>query len=103
LDKPADFILSADAEADLDEIRKFTVEKWGEVKAPEYLESVFSAFATLALQPELGPARPELGEYVRVLMVGQHLIFYEPNPRGIEVLRVLHQKRAIATALRRRP
>jgi toxin ParE1/3/4 len=102
LEKPADFILSADADADLDEIREFTVEKWGEAKAPEYLESVFTAFAALALQPDLGPARPQLGEFVRVLPVGQHLIFYEPHSRGIEVLRVLHQKRAIETALRRR-
>jgi plasmid stabilization system protein ParE len=39
---------------------------------------------------------------VGVLTVGQHLIVYEPHPRGIEVLRVLHQKRAIETALRRR-
>jgi plasmid stabilization system protein ParE len=89
--KPADFILSADADADLYESASPRWRSGEKQSPPEYLDSVFAAFAALALQPELGPARPELGEFVRVLTVGQHLIFYEPHLRGIEVLRVLHQ------------
>ena len=43
--------------------------------------------------PELGRQREELSSRLRSWVVGNYVIFYRPQPRGIEVVRVLHGRR----------
>jgi toxin ParE1/3/4 len=45
--------------------------------------------------PELGIARPDLGDGVRSLAVGAYLIFYRPREGGVVIERVLDGRRDI--------
>ena len=48
--------------------------------------------AKLATQPSLGKPRDDLYEALRVYPAGRHLIFYLSTPRGIDVVRILHER-----------
>jgi|SRR5579872_1813899 toxin ParE1/3/4 len=50
-------------------------------------------FRTLAKQPGMGHARPELLPNLRSIPIGNYVIFYIPRDRGIDVARVLHGSR----------
>lgn len=45
--------------------------------------------------PELGEAKPEFGDGVRASFVGRYVIFYRPNQKRVEILRVLSGDRNI--------
>ena len=66
-----------------------------------FLDAAEASFETLGAMPEMGTARsynvPALAD-VRMWRVAgfpNHLIFYRPTERGIEVIRVLHARRDI--------
>ena len=42
-------------------------------------------------RPEIGIVQPTFAD-VRGVVVEQHLILYRVNPRGVRVLRVVHQR-----------
>ena len=46
-------------------------------------------------QPEMGRKRPELGHELRSFVIKNYVIFYDPIPDGIFVVRVLHGARDI--------
>jgi len=50
-------------------------------------------FRTLAKQPLMGRAWPELLPNLRSIPIGNYVIFYIPRDRGIDVIRVLHGSR----------
>lgn len=45
-------------------------------------------FRALARRPYMGRSRTELAPDLRSFPVGQHVIFYLPLPRGVEIVRV---------------
>lgn len=45
--------------------------------------------------PELGPARDDIAQNLRYLIVGIHLILYRVMPDAIEVVRYLHGAREL--------
>jgi toxin ParE1/3/4 len=49
----------------------------------------------LADNPLAGRARPELAAGIRSFPVGRQVIFYQPTPLSIDVVRVLHGSRDI--------
>ena len=49
----------------------------------------------LGQTPEIGTARPELGEGVRMLPHGHYLIFYRKHDETLRIERVLHGSRDI--------
>lgn len=67
--------------------------------AESFAELVSANFERLAKRPRLGRLRPELMPDVRTLAVGRYIIFYLPRIHGIEVVRVLHGSRDIASIL----
>ncbi len=79
---------------DLAEIWAFIAED--SVKhADRFAALIDSQFRTLARQPHMGRSRPELATELRSFPVGQHVIFYLPLPKGVEIVRVLHGARDI--------
>ena len=54
----------------------------------------------LSRQPGIGRTRPELDTNLRSFVVGRYVIFYLPVSSGIEIVRVLHGARDIATLFR---
>ena len=65
--------------------------------AESFAELVQANLKRLAKRPRLGRSRPELMPDVRSLTIGRYVIFYLPRVRGIEVVRVLHGSRDIAS------
>lgn len=47
----------------------------------------------------MGRARDELAEGLRSFPTGQYIIFYQPVPGGIEIVRVLHGARDLDAIL----
>ena len=84
------------ARRDLVEHFVYLAEQAGLVVAERFLNCAESSFADLALQPKMGaplnltrPALFNLRKW-RVKDFDNHLIFYEPRPDGVSIVRVLH-------------
>ena len=73
--------------------------------ARRFLEAAEQTFQRLAGMPGIGtrydPDTPALSElrYFPVAKFPKYLVFYRPTPDGIEIVRVLHGARDLATIL----
>lgn len=94
----SDWILSVDAEEDLQDIFLYTAQSWGERQARDYLSELFDLFATLALNPEIGRAREELGDGIRSFPHRSHVVFFMEWRGETAISRVLHGSRDIDSA-----
>ena len=83
--------LSRKAQADLDDIRDFSVEQFGVKRAILYLDSIEHALRRLIDHSRIGSQRADIGEAVLSYPVGEHRIFYEARPGQVHVIRVLHK------------
>ena len=83
--------LSRKAQADLDDIRDFSVEQFGVERAILYLDSIEHALRRLIDHSRIGSQRADIGEAVLSYPVGEHRIFYEARPGQVHVIRVLHK------------
>ena len=90
------YFLSTQAHADVEEIVSYIAEDNYEA-AERTLEKFRSKFQRLAEFPMTGSPRPELGAELRSLAVGAYIIFYRPRVFGVEILRVLHGNRDLAS------
>jgi toxin ParE1/3/4 len=61
----------------------------------EFLRGMDDKFSILLSQPEMGRQRKELGENLRSLAFNNYVVFYDPRPEGILIVRVLHGARDI--------
>lgn len=87
----ARFTLSEDAVADLREIGRFTLRQWGAEQRNRYLAQLDRQFAQIAVNPNLGRSRPEIGAGIRSVPEGSHLIIFQVKDTGVEILNVVHQ------------
>ena len=76
--------VSAAARSDLYEVWRYIANDNPDA-ADKYLRAIISRFVTLASQPHLGRARPELSPGLRSFVVGHHVIFYRLFEGGVEV------------------
>jgi toxin ParE1/3/4 len=84
------YFLSLDADADLQDIYAYSDVAWGERQAALYLTGLYAVFERIGRHPAIGRARRELGDDVRSLPHGAHMVFYMPWHGEIAILRVLH-------------
>lgn len=63
--------------------------------ADRFIADLHDAEERLMEFPQLGRARPQLGEAVRSWVLGSYLIIYRVTPSAVEVLRILHGARDI--------
>lgn len=61
----------------------------------EFLQNMDERFSLLVTQPEMGRQRPELGNIIRSFAFRNYVVFYDPIPEGIFIVRVLHGSRDI--------
>ena len=83
--------LSRRAQADLDDIRDFSVEQFGVDRAILYLDAIEQAFRRLIEYPDIGPVHPTVRPPTRSLGCQQHRIFYQVEGGTILVVRILHK------------
>ncbi len=86
-----DVEVSAAATADLDEIFRFSLERFGEERALRYLDEIEEAILRLRHYPDSGTIYPGLSMPVRFATSGSHRIFYTRGDDHLLVIRVLHQ------------
>lgn len=84
--------LSRRAQADLDDIRDFSAERFGATRAIACLDTVEEAFRRIVEFPEIGPAHGESDGVVRSYPTEEHRIYYEYDAGRVFVLRVLHKR-----------
>jgi toxin ParE1/3/4 len=77
------------AEADLGEIIRYTLNRWGEDQAiPLYR----ACCEQLAGNPALGRACDDIRPGLRRIEHGRHVVFYRQEAGGVLISRILHQR-----------
>jgi len=87
--------LSRRADADLDEILEFTVERWGLQQAGDYLDGLQSLFYLIAARPMMGRSAHRVMRYLRRVEHKSHIVFYTVIPSGVQIERVIHKSKAL--------
>jgi toxin ParE1/3/4 len=83
---------SARAKADLLDITTYTMETWGAAQAGRYLDQLEDCAQKLARNPALGRKCEWIRPGLYRFEAGRHVIFYRRQPRGILIVRILHQR-----------
>ena len=91
----SDYVLSPEAILDLQNIYDFTVEEWGEAQAEKYLNEIYVVFERLVQNSGIGRFRAELGNGLRSIPAGAHIIFFQPLQSDVAIIRVLHGARDV--------
>lgn len=88
------FRLTPDAQDDLIEIRRYTLQQWGAEQSQKYLREIRNTIGLLAETPALGKSRPEVGANVHSFPQGSHIIYYVVHNQQLVVFGVLHKRMA---------
>jgi len=80
------------AEADLDSIAAYTLEKWGLEQAQRYLDALIACCEGLPADSSRGRVHHPRPEYLRTEQ-GKHVVFFRRDESGDTlVVRVLHER-----------
>jgi toxin ParE1/3/4 len=93
------FRLTPRAIADLRNIGRFTLQKWGREQRNTYLRALDQRFFWLAENPQRGRLRAEIAENYYSFAHGSHMIFYIIQPNRIDIIGIPHQAMDIITHL----
>lgn len=98
------YLLSLEAETDLQEIEEYSALHWGNAKAAEYIRDLFNTFELLTENPGLGKPRPTIKRNLLFFPAHQHTIVFSIHRKNgeVRILRVLHSAMNIAARLRKR-
>lgn len=86
------YILSSNADKDLDNITDYTLEAWGENQTRDYVTKLLLCFQSLADKPNLGRSAAEYALFLKRYYYKAHTVFYEPTEKGIFIVRILGQR-----------
>lgn len=84
--------LTQDAQSDLIEIRRYTLQQWGAAQSQKYLSELRKTIRLLAETPILGKVRPEVGLNVLSFPYVSHFIYYVVHEQQLVVFAVLHKR-----------
>ncbi len=84
------YVLSKEADFDLEEIFEYTYEEFGLNQAIKYLEYIDETFLIIVNNPQIGKARNELKKGLFSMPVGKHIVFYRILIEHIRIVRVLY-------------
>lgn len=88
----AKFIVSREAEEDINEILGFIADDYFEASMSLYARMI-EIFEMLADNPMAGRERTELKEGLRYFPIGSYLVFYRAWAGKVSITRVLHAAR----------
>ena len=86
------FVVSVEAQTDIDLITAYTTETWGWQQTDRYLSQLEDSFELLADNPRMGRPCDDISTGLRRHEVGKHVIYYRLKPGGVRVVRILHQQ-----------
>ncbi|BBE34273.1 toxin ParE1 [Sphingosinicella microcystinivorans] len=85
------FRLTPRAEADLEDIFAYTVQRWSVMQAEDYHAGLMAGLERLGEGKRSGRPVEILGGYLKYV-VGSHLVFYRETEADIVIVRILHQR-----------
>ena len=94
------YVLSQEAENDIEEIFEFGETKFGNAQAISYLIQMEEHFMLLAKNPGIGKKRNEIKEGLFSLPYVSHVIFYRILENQIRIVRVLYGGRDLVKFLK---
>lgn len=83
-------IISPDAEVDIRDILRYTLETWGRPQRNAYFSNLKQAARRIQTFPEIGRERED---GVREYAIRQHVILYRHEGDAVTILRVMHPRR----------
>lgn len=86
------FTLSPRAQADIEEIWNYTVDRWNVNQAEVYLRKIMAAIEAVADEPHLGRPCDEARAGYRKYPAASHVLFCRMTPDGVDIVRILHQR-----------
>jgi len=93
------YILSQEADKDLEDIFEYTAERFGLDQAIKYLDDFDFLFALLC-DKELGRGRNEIKQGLRCINKESHIVFYRISKGHVVIIRVLHASRDMPNFLK---
>lgn len=83
---------TATAEKDLLGIVDYSLEKWGDIKAAQYVDGLESFASNLANNPNVGLYQGDIFADIRAFPYESHILYYVSDSQGITIIRVLHKR-----------
>jgi toxin ParE1/3/4 len=87
------YLLRPSAEADLQDIWRYTATNWSVAQADRYYREIVRAFDAITAQPTIGRVCDEVKLGYRKHGVAAHVIFYRVTGDNVDVVRILHARR----------
>lgn len=86
------FRLSVAADADMRNIAKYTLKRWGRAQRDAYISEMFGAFSRLAERPQIASNIDGIRDGYKKFPQGSHMIYFRnSDSHSIEIIRVLHK------------
>ena len=89
------YVLSAEADQDIEDIFDYTQKEFGQDQAIKYISEFEELFAQLNDNPKMGKARDEIKPGLRSFPKASHVVFYRMLTNNIRIVRILHGSRDI--------
>ena len=97
--KSLPYVISKKAVSDLEEIWRYTVEKWSIDQADRYYNLIFDEIQFICKNVNAGKSMEHVRKGYRASKVKSHLIFYRIQNNIVEVIRILHERMDIENRL----
>lgn len=95
------FVLTTQAERDLDDVKSFLAKKAGPTITRRVLKDIRSALELLGKESGAGHVREDLtNRPVKFWPLYSYLIVYDPETKPIQIIRVLHGMRDVEDILK---
>ena len=97
--KSLPYVISKKAVSDLEEIWRYTVEKWSIDQADRYYNLIFDEIQFICKNVNADKSMEHVRKGYRASKVKSHLIFYRIQNNIVEVIRILHERMDIENRL----
>lgn len=84
------YVLSQEADFDLEEIFEYSYSEFGLNQAINYLGEIDDVFIKIIKTPEIGRTRDEIKQGLYSMPIGKHVVFYRILIDHVSIVRVLY-------------
>jgi toxin ParE1/3/4 len=88
----AEYRLTPAAELDLENIWRYTQQKWSTEQADRYTMILAGHFSELARSPKTAPSCDHIRLGYRRRSVERHMVYFKITDYGIAIVRILHSR-----------
>ena len=86
------FRITPRAKVDLQNIGRYTENRWGKKQRNKYLIDLEKRFILLAKNPRIGKHRVDIRDSFYSFPQGEHVVFYIINQDGIDIIGIPHKE-----------